>query len=150
MPAAYFHIGYPKSASTFMQNQVFVRSEELNFHNFKDEVGFLVALRSGSTRGSTFTEDERRAGLMKFIEEAERIGKTVVVSHESICLGNWMLTYDYIEEPEIIYDRIHGLFPDVRIIVCFRPQSGWIGSWWGQHIKGHSTLSLVQFLETDL
>ncbi len=150
MPAAYFHIGYPKSASTFMQRHVFARSGELNFYNYDDEVGNLIAVRPGSTRVSNFTEDERRAGLIRFVDEAERIGKTVVVSHESICLGNWMLTYDYIEESEVIYDRINGLLPNARIIVCFRPQFGWIGSWWRQHIKGHSTLSLPQFVETEL
>lgn len=159
----FFHVGYPKCASTFLQRQVFAHAPDLNaytpesfapvlfcdraatdYSEAEREAQFLQIPRNLEARyrsdraAMDFTEAERDARLAAIRAEVDADPRPAIFSSEDMCIGPWQddPRYYTTDEPENITARIHHYFPDATIVLCLRPQADWIESWWRQKVNG--------------
>lgn len=131
MPARLvFHLGYPKTGTTTLQQRVFPRHPDLRYlgklipgyHYVSDEVTRAIA---GVTHGDhTWSGDGLRAVLTRICTEESR--STVLVSTESF------IHVDSVA-PEIVAARIGKTFPECRVVVCLRRQEDLLASFWRNH-----------------
>ena len=141
------HAGYPKVASTFLQRQILDTSQNIN--GLYGDVGTILAERDDS-RFVWFRPWERNGLIKRLVEQIEAERKPTVISHESLCIGDWMTYYDYSEDPDFITERLRTNFPDAEIMLFLRAQSSWFASWYRQHVSGGVTLSAEAMLETPV
>ena len=131
MPARLvFHLGYPKTGTTTLQQRVFPRHPELRYlgklipgYNYAaDEVTREIA---GVTHGDhTWSGDKLRNVLTRICAEESR--PAVLVSTESF------IHIDSVA-PETVADRLGKTFPDCRVVVCVRRQEDLLASFWRNH-----------------
>ena len=88
--------------------------------------------------------------IKRLVDRIEAESKPTVISHESLCIGDWMTYYDYSEDPNFITERLRTSFPDAEIMLFLRAQSSWFASWYRQHVSGGVTLSAEAMLETPV
>ena len=99
----FFHVGYPKTASTFMQDEIFAKSQELAVvsHDDAEDIGLFVLKRadqlSESRQGrkgrnvyEIRTEADREAGIVNLRRRLSQVSKPIVFTQEAMSMGNWM------------------------------------------------------------
>ena len=83
------HIGYPKAASSFLQETVFDASPEL--YKIPPELAKTVDLsRLFEATDDVIPPDERRRRAAILRDHAMSQSRTVVLSDESFCMGAWL------------------------------------------------------------
>ncbi len=141
-PPLLIHIGYPKTATTWLQARFFDRKA----------VGFRLIGRPGApqpardlvaARPFRFDADESRSQFQAQIDSALQEQRQPVLSFERLCGHPASGGFD----AEVIADRLAVLFPEARILVFIRAQHAMIASTYKQYVKAGGPCSLPEFLE---
>ncbi|MEE8370860.1 MAG: sulfotransferase [Sphingomonadales bacterium] len=128
------HIGYHKTASTWLQRHFFKRKDigsywikaDLKFHN---------------VHPLHFSADDYRAHYHPKLLEAG-VERVPVISNERLSGHPHSGGFDSKE----IADRLKAVFPEARILMVIREQRGAILSSWYQYVKKGGTGSLKNYL----
>jgi hypothetical protein len=143
-PKLLFHLGYPKTASTWLQNNFFGFDTDKFICPWGARAGRAIdhfVLTSGFIFDPQVVRDELQETLIESMD-SERV---VVISEESlisgICSGKYW-------GPETIR-RITQCFPDAKVMLCIREQEKIIYSAYGEYIRTGGTGTIHQFIETN-
>ena len=128
------HVGYQKTASTYLQDNVFSNDEV--FYAPWGTQSALAIEHFVLAHPSRYEVEQVRDAL------SVSDGRTPVVSHEDL-LGYPVFGRYY---PETALQRIAAAFPDARILVCIREQNSMILSNYFQYIRQGGTLDLAEML----
>lgn len=135
------HIGFPKTASTWLQESLFQQPES----------GFCApwGLPSGEaieqfviTNGFSFDPAAAREVFAPGLEEAQRRGLVPVLSQETL-VGDQVSGKYWGREAAA---RIHATFPGARILLLIREQRGMILSCYREYLKNGGTASLGRYM----
>jgi hypothetical protein len=131
------HIGYHKTGTTWLQQEVFSRPT----------VGFSQvggAQRLIAVNAFSFRPRKVRNQLERRIAEVRDVGLTPVLSSERLSGAPHFGGYD----SEIIADRLAAVLPNARIMVVIREQKEMFLSIYKQYIRRGGAASLRQYLAT--
>ena len=130
-PRLVIHIGYPKTASGWLQNGI-----------LKDEqVGFFAPWGAPSSEAiaqflipNTFrySGEQARQVFKPGLQEAAKRGLVPILSHEHLACNQIRGRYN----GKDVADRIHAAFPEARILIFIREQKSMILSSYRQYIRG--------------
>lgn len=131
-----FHIGYHKTASTFLQQAVFDQDSvfyRVNRRNIYHELVFPNPL----------TWDERAAKEFVVSEaaKAQRSGQIAVFSNERLAGGFHTGGHDSVE----LLRRLKIVAPAAHVLLCIREQASMIRSVYAQYVKAFGTVSLQEY-----
>jgi hypothetical protein len=135
------HVGYPKSASTWLQNVVF--SDESS--------GFFApwGLPSGDAteqfviaNAFKFSAEKADQAFLPGRQEAERRNLVPVISQETL-IGSQIRGCYWGKE---VADRMAATFPNAKILIVIREQKAMILSSYREHIKMGETTPLDRFI----
>ena len=113
-----FHVGYVKTASTFLQRRVFGRADLGVEHAFGDRTRALLVEKFVLADGYVFSPEAVRADLNAASLSARQRGSTVVWSDETLLGDPIARRYD---GPAIL-ERLVEVVPDARILITIREQ----------------------------
>lgn len=132
------HIGYHKTASTTLQNEVFI--ERFGFKQFasREDVHRLLV----DTAPLDVFPAQASRYLVKRASEVACSGQIPVLSHERLSGYPASGGFDQLK----IAISLHKLFPQAKILAVFREQRSLIYSFWKQYIVDGGSLSLRHFL----
>jgi hypothetical protein len=138
------HVGYPKTASTWLQETVF-GDPDSGFELISgDQPGSRARSVAAFVTVNSFCDDVKKA--RSFFEEGLRrcAGEQTipVISDESLC--GVPLNNGY--SGRHIADRLHRAFPKARILIGIREQKAWAISCYRQYIMEQGTFPLEIFL----
>ncbi|NES23672.1 MAG: sulfotransferase [Symploca sp. SIO3E6] len=140
-PQLIIHIGFPKAASSWLQ-QVIFNDEKLGFfspwglESAEAIEQFVIPDSFHFSAESTFKVFE--PGL----QEAASRGMVPIISHECL-VGNQMAGTYYGKEAA---DRIHNVFPEARILILLREQKSMVLSSYRQYIKSGGMKTIEDFM----
>lgn len=137
----FIHIGYPKTASTWLQQIVF-NNENLGFSAPWGGQSPEAIEQFVITDGFHFSVESVRQIFEPGLQEARRKGLIPVMSHESLA-GNQIKGSYWGKE---IADRIHAVFPNAHIFLVIREQKSMVLSSYREHIKKGGTKTIQQFI----
>jgi Sulfotransferase family len=135
------HIGYPKAASTWLQNVIF--SDETS--------GFFApwGLPSGEAteqfviaNAFKFSAETARQAFAAGLAEAERRNLVPVISQETL-IGSQIRGCYWGKD---VADRLAATFPNAKILMIIREQKATILSSYREHIKMGETTPLDRFI----
>jgi hypothetical protein len=135
-----FHIGYHKTASTFLQDKLF-SSEPHGFVRLSERYRFI---NKHFIAANSFHQLSGEI-ISRVNDEATTAAKqqrTLVVSHER--LSGYPASGGF--DSRLIADRIHSGFPRARILIVIREQKSFIRSMYSQYVTDGGDLSLSRFL----
>ncbi len=131
------HVGYPKTASTWFQKQLFPKQESFHFVERKDIVKYLIspsALNFNSTKVRDFFLNKYNENILLSLEGF--IGTTHNFGM------NGYLTKEHAQ-------RLYSVFPDAEIVIFIRNQYDIIVSSYYQYIVQGGTYSIKKYLNSD-
>lgn len=136
------HVGYPKTASTWLQGQVFLRPDS-GFHSIPPlEILEHLLLRDVMS----FDVDAALRSFEPHLREARNRRLVPLLSNE-ILVGDpiqggryWGMT---------VAERLHQLFPSARILIVIREQLSMLLSSYRQHVRVGGTATLEGFVHRD-
>jgi hypothetical protein len=139
-PNLLIHIGYPKTASTWLQNCIFNGQDSPFFYLPADEgiQQFVLA------NEFSFCAEIARKSFRLYLEKAANQSRIPVLSNE-------ILTGDQIKERywgKIVADRIFSTFAKAKILVIIREQKSMILSSYREHVMQGGTEKLDRFIGT--
>jgi len=120
------YIGLPKTATTFLQTQVFPQMGESILYN-PDQLTFPIMQLLRKQRLLTETEVANHRMMVDRISR-ENFGKTLVIVNEH--LGYTSMNPD----PEFGAKRLKQLFPEAHVVACLRYQTDWLLSYYRHFI----------------
>ncbi|HIK30404.1 MAG TPA: sulfotransferase domain-containing protein [Oscillatoriales cyanobacterium M59_W2019_021] len=135
------HVGYPKAASTWLQNIVF--SDE--------KAGFFApwGLPSGEAteqfviaNAFKFSAEQARQAFASGVEEAQRQNLVPVISQETL-IGSQIRGCYWGKE---VADRMAATFQNAKILIVIREQKATILSSYREHIKMGETTTFDRFI----
>jgi len=136
----FIHIGFPKTASTWLQNIAF-NIHEIALLGYVEHKAFKkVIVDIAHLDDFHFDEEEIRKQLRALWEPTKFLGKKVGISRESLSGHITGLN------SKNIADRLYSLFPRAKIIIVIREQFDMIDSLYSQMVKKGYGLSKYQFL----
>lgn len=134
------HVGYPKTASTWLQQNLFDNGAAGFLSPWSRRAGVAIdhfVLRNGFA----FDPDEVRREMAPGLVDAAKAGRTAVLSEETligdICAGKYW-------GPEVLR-RLHATFPLARVLICIREQKSMIYSAYGQYIRAGGVQAVERF-----
>lgn len=146
------HVGYHKTATTFLQRQVFCR-EELGFRSPLDR----PTLRRSFLCVNPFDCDPQRIrkSLLPNLELGRPSGLVDVISHEQLSGqpsggGFGLRRRQRLLSPRETADLLHECFPGARVLVVVREQGAMISSIYRYLVngwRGRLSASIDQFLD---
>ncbi|WEG12876.1 sulfotransferase domain-containing protein [Pullulanibacillus sp. KACC 23026] len=143
MKTIYLHIGYHKTATTFLQRIIFPKLKQLNYINKTGE----ALKRMNQIRTKKLTKKEIES-FRKFINKKDN-GKPILISNEGFS-GNPLHSKKTKKQFEVLED-LRKIFPpsefDVHIIVGIREQVSLLTSLYLQYIKMGGVLDGSSFIE---
>ncbi|MFO1152239.1 MAG: sulfotransferase [Rhodospirillales bacterium] len=135
-----FHIGYHKTASTFLQDKLFM-SEPHGFIRFSGRYRLInenfIAANSFHQVSDGFIAQINSEALAAAARD-----KTLVVSHER--LSGYPASGGF--DSRLIADRIRSNFPGARVLIVIREQKSFIRSMYSQYITDGGDLCFRRFL----
>ena len=134
----YIHIGYPKTATSFLQKSMFSVLDDENLIHFFPIVDIRQELDKICNQDSiSFSPGEIRESIVRKL----RIGINLI-SYESL-VGN---IFYKLNNNILIADRLKQTFPDAKIIITLRNQTDMVLSIYRQYIQEGGAMSLNAFL----
>ncbi|HIE15612.1 MAG TPA: hypothetical protein EYP69_01675 [Bacteroidales bacterium] len=128
------HIGYPKTASSWLQNQLFIRISNYRI-NSSSQIKEDFILQNSLTINYKTLKDKYTA-----------FEKPFLISHELLVGGmihmggiNGILTREFA-------NRLYTVFPDAQIILFVRNQPDMIASAYNQYLRGGGNYSINKYL----
>uniref|UniRef100_A0A486XWA6 Sulfotransferase domain-containing protein n=1 Tax=Rheinheimera sp. BAL341 TaxID=1708203 RepID=A0A486XWA6_9GAMM len=139
-PDIYIHIGYPKTATTWLQNDIFPHHPDFCFisnrYKLTDWGVHLVSANSLS-----FDADWVRREVFA-VSEASGKNK-ILISWEHL-LGDSFFNADHLVT---LAERLKLCFPNARIIIYLREQFALLRSLYAQYVQEGGTWSLASFVQ---
>jgi hypothetical protein len=138
----FIHIGYPETATTLLQQNIFPYHPEIEYWNRHTPkyawLNDIVTLHDFD-----FNADKIRLKAINVwgVETA----KIKLISWERL-LGH---PYTGGRESRVIADRLHAIFPDAKIIICIRHQLDMIDSLYRQYVHQGGSCNFEEFLNLD-
>ena len=140
-PRPLIHIGYPKAASTWLQQVI-----------FKDgNAGFIAPWGVHSLEALKqfafpnpfrFSAESARQVFEPGLQEAARKNLVPVLSREAL-VGNPIWGHYWGKD---VADRMHAVFPEAKIFIIIREQKSMLMSCYRHYIKVGGTATLQQFI----
>jgi hypothetical protein len=137
-PKLLIHIGYPKTASTWLQNCVF-NGQDSPFFSLPAEEGIQQFVLANEF---CFCAELARESFRLYLEEAANQYRIPVLSNE-------ILTGDQIKERywgKIVADRIFATFLKAKILIIIREQKSMILSSYREYVMQGGTEKLARFI----
>ncbi|WP_031549428.1 hypothetical protein [Parvularcula oceani] len=134
------HVGYPKTATTWLQAQLFERHPRLctpwpTFDNrIIEEICWCPEAQFDPARVRAAFEEDAAAGRAE--------GKIPVISHE-VLVGDPVRGLYW---GDLAARRLAKVFPDARVLISIREQVGFAYSAWGEYVRRGGTMSLEHYL----
>lgn len=134
------HIGLHKTASSFLQGEIFSRAEYgyLRWPDDQVTIHELMVMRTSFQDAAPEAVDRIR----HHVDLATQRGLTFVLSHERLAGHPASGGYD----ARLIADRLHRAMPNARVLIVLREQNSIIRSNYSQYITEGGPLSLRRFL----
>jgi len=140
--APFVHVGYPKTASTWLQNQLFSRPA-IGFHAVPPlEILEHLVFRDGMT----FDPDVARDSFAPYLCAARSEGQVPVLSNE-VLVGDQTQGGRY--WGAMVADRLHQVFPDANILMIVREQASMLVSSYKQYIRVGGRSTLTDFVQRE-
>ncbi|WP_177428418.1 sulfotransferase [Candidatus Venteria ishoeyi] len=132
------HIGYHKTASTWLQKQFFPKHPQIDFiagHQllWPHLINFHPLL---------FNAEQARTVFSPLLQRAEAAGKLAVLSSERLSGNPHSGAYDN----TLLAERLQTLFPQAKILLMVREQTDAIVSNYKQYIKMRGLCTLDEYL----
>lgn len=137
------HIGFPKTASTWLQKVVFT-DESLGFSIPWGNKCALAIDQCVLGGPYSFSPEQALAKFKSHIHEPSSL--TPVISDE-ILVGDPMQGKYW---GRMIADRLFDVFPSAKIFICIREQKSYVLSAHKEHVRGGGTYSLQRFIGHNL
>lgn len=140
-PAPLIHIGYHKTGSSWLQNNIFNNDG----FGFTDEYGLArheLVYEFVRPAPFTFNADRVAGDFTPWLQKAQARGLRLVLSHERFSGYPSSGGYD----SKMIADRLKQIFPDAKILIIIREQQSLIRSMYSQHISDGGVESAHNFL----
>lgn len=144
LPTPLIHVGYPKAASTWLQQTIF-SDEKAGFYapwGFPSGEAIEQFVLINSFK---FSPKSTRQFFQPGLQEAEQKKLIPVLSQESL-IGNQVRGCYWTKD---VADRIYETFPEAKILTIVREQKAAIASSYRQYIRKGETGTLAQFLGVD-
>jgi hypothetical protein len=135
------HIGYPKTATTWLQTRVFPLDVEGWFRLIGSRQ--LVIANFVTVRGFRFDECIARAAFHVDLAGSLSSGRIPVISHERLAGTAHSGGYD----AQSIADRLARTFPGARVLIVIREQDQMLLSSWQQYVRDGGACSLRRYLD---
>ena len=135
-----FHIGYHKTASTFLQDKLF-DSPAHGFVRLSERYRLINRHLIAANSFHRVSEDI----VNRIADEAAAAAtgqKTLVISHER--LSGYPASGGF--DSRLIADRLHDAFPSARVLIVIREQKSFIRSMYSQYVTDGGDLCLRRFL----
>ncbi|MDL2124696.1 MAG: sulfotransferase [Deltaproteobacteria bacterium] len=136
MEESYFHIGLHKTGTTYLQRAVFPRLKDINYIS-QEKIAWI--LRSIATHDPLIFDCQT---VRQRLRNCFRMGKNLI-SAESLS-GNPFLQY---MNRSYILNKIHGMFPKAKIVICIRSQVEILVSLYKQFVKMGGTKRFSELIE---
>lgn len=140
-PPVLVHIGFHKTGSTFLQNNLFFRNDQ-GFAspwtvNSGEAIEHLVL-----THPCRFDAAKIRHLFWEAVAKMNGEGMIPTISHED--LSGHPVKQKYYEFE--VAERIHAVFPDAKVFIVVREQKSIIRSFYNQHVKQGGEFGIQYFL----
>lgn len=141
------HIGYPKTASTWLQHGIF-KDEKMGFISpWRGDWSDGIAVREFITVDSfSFSPINAYSAFENGLKEAQQKHLCPVLSQE-------MLSCNFLDQNgywgKEVAKRLHDVFPQAKILIVIREQKSMIFSAYGQYIRNGGRRSIEQFISTQ-
>jgi len=141
------HIGYPKTASTWLQQGLFKR----------EDMGFFSPWRSG---WSDPIAVDQFISIDSFSFSSQKVYNIFepglrAAQEKSLCavLSQEMLSCNFLAQNgywgQEVADRLHQVFPNAKVLIIIREQKSIILSAYGQNIRNGGRQSIQQFIDKE-
>lgn len=134
MDKTFIHIGYPKTGTTWFQNNVYPYIKDVLFYHRKTVKDDFIL-----SNALNFNADELK---IKY----SNLSSTILLSHELLVGGmihmggvNGILTKEFCQ-------RLYHVFPHGHIIIFIRNQADMIASAYNQYIRGGGNYGINKYL----
>jgi len=135
------HVGYPKTASTWLQHHVFA-NEALGFTAPWEPRAGLAIEQFVLSNDYTFDPDATANRFTPTIREAVAGGRVPVLSEEMLicdpCAGKYW-------GPRVM-EKIHAALPAAHVLLCIREQKQYIRAAFGEYVKTGGMQTLDEFM----
>tara|TARA_B100000900_G_scaffold307419_1_gene266093 strand:- start:284 stop:1207 length:924 start_codon:yes stop_codon:yes gene_type:complete len=142
----FVHIGFPKSASTFLQKKIFSKNGHINYIKDPSFYEYLYAKKKVS-------EKIRKRFIDNFIKKEFSTSKINIISAEIFVMPNDCLfthprdnDWKKILPNKEIMQNLKSLPIDYEIIMIIRNQRSWLISWYQERVKRLETKSFQNWL----
>ncbi|WP_420576957.1 sulfotransferase domain-containing protein [Ekhidna sp.] len=141
------HLGYHKTASTWLQNELFISANEV-FEPFSTRdkahstLGELFFQNKEGYLLSPFSEHVELDEILRVYERKKSSDKILTISHERLSGNPQASAFD----APIIAKRLHNTFPNARILILIRNQVDLITSCYFQYLSKGGTKSIKKYL----
>ncbi len=132
----YIHVGYPKTATTYLQQEVFPHVPGIAYlgkplHDKAVETAFADLRFLDDV---SFRKDECFERLRSYVRsKGGQSDNGLLLSYEGfVCPKHWGTR---LADRSIIAQRLHQVFGEAKIIITLREQISWLGSYYLRHIK---------------
>ncbi|MBF2072760.1 MAG: sulfotransferase [Synechococcales cyanobacterium C42_A2020_086] len=141
MTTLLIHIGYPKTASTWLQQTIF-NNIEAGFLSPWGTTSGLAVDQFITTNSFRFSPKQTYAVFEPGLMAAAQQSLIPVLSQEMLSCDQVAGRYWGKE----VADRLYAVFPDAHILILIREQKSMIYSSYGQYIKNGGMRSIQQFV----
>lgn len=143
MPSIYIHVGYPKTATTWLQRRVFPFHPEIDYWG-SGQPAHRRWIRRILTDSDTEFDAEEMHGM--FLAEHRNDARRHLISWESL-IGEQSIASRW--NPGLCADRMKAVFGEVGIIVTLRSQLTMLPSLYKQYVLEGGDANFKGFLGAD-
>jgi hypothetical protein len=139
------HIGYPKAASTWLQQTIF-NEPKISFTSPWGATSGIAVDQFITTNAFRFSPPSTYQVFEPGLKEAARQKLIPILSQE-------MLSCDQIGGrywSKEVADRLHAVFPSAAILILIREQKSMVLSSYGQYIRNGGVHSISHFIGADV